>query len=280
MLSFGIRCFFLEEFGELLFALSNGDRMKLLSELHGGDLRLTELSERLSATAQETSKHLGRLADTRVIEKSPLGSYRLTSFGKLVLDTLPSLSFVSLHRKYFLSHDISFLPRDFVLRLGELTEHIFVDHVTNVLTECQHLLGLAEDYFLWTVDQPLPWMLLKPLPESLSAKCVMPSRVTPDSYQQAKTILGIRSEVRFVSKVNLGLAVNEKMGGICFCDLDGKIDFASGFIGYSPNFQKWCRDLFNYLWEGSSSKRPSEFARGGVEVGKATREFLARKSKG
>jgi predicted transcriptional regulator len=240
--------------------------MKLLSELQGGDLRLTELSERLSATAQETSKHLARLVNSRVIEKNPLGSYRLTCFGKLVMDTLPSLSFISQNRKYFLSHDISFLPRDFILRLGELSEHIFVDHVSNVLTECQHLLGLAENYFLWTIDQPLPWILLKPLPESMSARCIMPSEVTPDSYQMAKTTLGIRSEVRFTREVKVGLAVNEKMGAICFCDLDGKIDFASGFIGYGPGFQKWCHDLFDFLWEGSSKKWPTELTRNGADV--------------
>jgi predicted transcriptional regulator len=261
----------LEEFGELLFALSSSDRMKLLSELQGGDVRLTDLSERLSATAQETSKHLARLVDSRVIEKSPEGAYRLTSFGKLVMETLPSLKFVSQNRKYFLTHDVSFLPTEFILRLGDLSEHVFIHHVTNVLTECQHLLGIAEDYFLWTIDQPLPWVLLKPLPENMRAKCIMPADIAAESYKQAKNVLGIGSEVRFANGVRVGLAVNEKMGGIVFPDAEGNIDFASGFIGYSKSFQKWCLDLFNHMWDEANSKWPAGLAEAKVEPGKKTK---------
>ena len=249
-----------EEFSGLLFALSSTDRMKLLSELQGGDVRLTDLSRRLSATAQETSKHLSRLVDAGVIEKSPLGAYRLTAFGKLVMETIPSLRFVSQNRKYFMTHDLSFLPPEFVMRLGDLSEHVFVDHVTNVLTECQHLLGIAEKYFLWTIDQPLPWVLLKPLPETMQVRCIMPSDISPASYRQAKNVLGIGSEARFAAQVRIGLAVNEKMGGIVFPDSEGRIDFASGFIGYSRSFQSWCHDLFNHMWDEASSKWPSGLA--------------------
>jgi DNA-binding MarR family transcriptional regulator len=63
----------MEEMGEVLFLLSSGDRMKLLSEIRGRDLRLTDLAERLSATVQETSKHLGRLSDGGLIAKGSTG---------------------------------------------------------------------------------------------------------------------------------------------------------------------------------------------------------------
>ena len=250
----------LEELGELLFALSSVDRMKLLSEMSKGELRLTELSESLDATAQETSKHLARLSGAGLAERAPSGSYRLTSFGRVILQTLPSMKFVSRNRTYFSTHDISFLPSEFVMRLGELADYTFVDHVTNVLTECQHLVGLANQYFLWTIDQPLPWVSPKPIPESLSVRCIVQADISAKGYRLAKDILGIKSEVRFAKEVRIGLAVNEKMGGIVFADLKGRIDFASGFIGYSPEFQKWCHDLFERMWEASSSKWPTELS--------------------
>jgi predicted transcriptional regulator len=106
--------------------------------------------------------------------------------------------------------------------------------------------------------------VLQLLPEKLSVKFIMPSAATPESYQKAKNILGIQSEVRFAPEVKIGIGVNEKMGGICFCDLEGRIDYASGFIGYGPSFQQWCYDLFNYFWERASRKWPSGLAR---EVG-------------
>jgi predicted transcriptional regulator len=248
----------LEDYGELLFTLSSVDRMKLLSEMSDKEMRLTDLSESLDVTAQEVSKHLARLSRVGMVERAPSGSYRVTPFGKIILQTMPSMQFVSQKRKYFSTHDISFLPQEFIMRLGDLADHVFVDHVTNVLTECQHLLGLAQQYFLWTIDQPLPWTLPKPLSENLSARCILPASVTMNGYRQAKRILGIKSEVRFAKEVKIGVAVNERMGGVVFPDLEGKIDYASGFIGYGPAFQKWCYDLFNKMWESSSKRWPGE----------------------
>jgi predicted transcriptional regulator len=138
---------------EVLFVLSSGDRMKLFTEIHAQEKRLTDLAEMLSASAQETSKHLGRLVDAKLIEKTSGGTYRTTPFGKTLFEILPSLNFITQRRKYFLTHDISFLPREFLSRIGQLTECKFQYHVTNVLLECQHLLGMAEKDFWWSVDE-------------------------------------------------------------------------------------------------------------------------------
>ncbi len=177
----------LEEMEEVLFALSSADRMKLFSEIKSQDLRLTDLSAILSASVQETSKHLARLVDCKLIEKTSGGTYGLTPFGKLASDVLPSFSFISLYRKYFLTHDISFLPRDFLLRIGELSESKFQDHVTNVLVECQHMLGIAEKYFCWSIDEPLPWFNTKKLAPEISTKILLPASTTADAVQRAQT---------------------------------------------------------------------------------------------
>ena len=243
--------------GEVLFLLSSTDRMKLLSEIKGGDLRLTDLALRLSASVQETSKHLGRLADGDLIAKGPTGSYRLTSFGRVVFDLLPSLGFISQHRKYFLTHDVSSIPQEFVLRIGELSENSYVDHVANVLTECQHLLGMAEQYFYWIVDQPLPWSIKRSFPDSVTTKVILQTDISPDGYRLARDMLGAKAEMRFADRVKVSFAVNEKMAGICFPGMDGRPDFSCGFIGYGSGFQKWCYDLFNYFWENSMKAWPS-----------------------
>lgn len=250
--------FALEELGEVLFLLSSADRLKLLSEIKGGDLRLTDLAERLSATAQETSKHLGRLAEGGMVEKKSGGFYKLTPFGSVVFDLIPPLRFMSQHRKYFLSHDVSSLPQEFILRIGELSENTYVDHVTNVITECQHLLGMAEEHFCWITDQPLPWSISKPLPESMSVRIILQTDVPLKGYQLARTMLGPRAEVRFADRVKVSLAVNEKMGGVTFPDVEGRTDFSCGFIGYSQSFQRWCSDLFDHFWDNARKAWPEQ----------------------
>jgi predicted transcriptional regulator len=248
----------LEELGETLFLLSSADRMKLLTEIRGGDLRLTDLAGKLSATAQETSKHLGRLVDGGLVEKAPGGSYRMTSYGNVVFDLMPSLNFMSSHRKYFLTHDISSLPQQFILRIGELEGNTYVDHVTNVINECQHLLGMAQQKFCWIADQPLPWAISRTFPESLSVRAIMQSDLTLKGYQLARRVIGPRAELRFADKVKVGIAVNEKMGGVVFPDLAGRTDFSCGFIGYTSNFQRWCSDLFDHYWENARKAWPSQ----------------------
>jgi predicted transcriptional regulator len=42
--------------------------------------------------------------------------------------------------------------------------------------------------------------------------------------------------------------MNEKIAGIAFPDLKGKMDFNSGFTSGSIVFHKWCRDLFSFYW--------------------------------
>jgi predicted transcriptional regulator len=48
--------------------------------------------------------------------------------------------------------------------------------------------------------------------------------------------------------------MNEKIAGVSFSDLKGKMDFDSGFRSSSIDFHKWCNDVFNFYW--NRSKKP------------------------
>jgi predicted transcriptional regulator len=251
----------LEETEELLFTLSNGDRLKLLAEIKADGLRLTDLAKSLSASVQETSKHLARLVDCKLIEKTSDGTYRTTSYGSLISEILPSLNFVSRHRKYFSTHNISSLPRDLLFRIGQLSESKFQDHVTNVLLECQHLLGMAEEYFSWSIDEPLPWFITKQFGPDTPIRVLLPSTTTAGAVIRARQIVGGRANFRFAEKIWAGIALNEKVAGVVFPDLGGKLDLSSGFIGYSSEFQRWCFDLFEWMWASASPMWPRELER-------------------
>jgi predicted transcriptional regulator len=56
----------------------------------------------------------------------------------------------------------------------------------------------------------------------------------------------------------MGIALNEKVAGITFPDVEGRIDYSSGFIGYGLEFQRWCRDVFNWMWDSASPIWPSQ----------------------
>jgi predicted transcriptional regulator len=251
----------LEQVGDLFFVISSADRLKILSEVKRHDAKLTELAGAIDATVQEAAKHVKRLLDAGLIEKKSSGGYSLTPFGRLSLELLPSFEFLFKHREYFTTHDISFLPKELLVRIGELSDDVFVEHVSNVLAECQHLVLMAKEYFWWLIDYPLPWVHEERLSESLVKRGVLPVDISSEGYRQTRALLGERAEVRFAQSVKVGVVVNEKMAGVCFPDLEGRVDFSRGFIGYNPTFQKWCHDLFDYFWSSSSKAWPVGLSR-------------------
>ena len=251
----------MEQIGDLFFVISSADQLKILSEVKRHDTKLTELAGVIDATVQETAKHVKRLLDAGLVEKKPSGGYSLTPFGKLSLELLPSFEFLFKQRDYFTTHDTSFLPKDLLMRIGELSDHVFVEHVSNVLAECQHLVLMAKEYFWWLIDYPLPWVHEERLSESLVKRGILPVDISSEGYRQTRVLLGDRAEVRFAQSVRVGVVVNEKMAGICFPDLEGRVDFSRGFIGYNSAFQKWCHDLFDYFWSSSSKTWPVELSR-------------------
>ena len=124
---------------ELLFILASRDRLTLLCEIGVEKRRSSQLTVKLSATRQETSKHLMRLRNAKLIEKDSDGFFTLTAFGEIILNLLPSIRFLAQNRDYFLSHDISSLSLDFIERLRELQEGQYAEKVGSILAYIQQV---------------------------------------------------------------------------------------------------------------------------------------------
>jgi len=235
---------------ELLFVLSSNDRQRLLLELKTDRPRLTQLAQKLSATVQETSKHLARLSDAKLVEKYSNGSYRLTAYGAQVLSLLPSFDFLSRNREYFLSHDLSFLPPGFIQRIGELSDYQYRSHVSGMISNAEQVVREAEQYAWLMVDQCPTYSFNPKHPEKVSVRALV-SDIRPEAYQWGRTTFGYRLELRFMDNIKIAIAMNEKIAQVCFPDLDGRIDYNSGFISDSPDFHRWCHDLYSFYWDSS-----------------------------
>jgi predicted transcriptional regulator len=251
----------LDKIVKVLFVLSSNDRLTLLLEIRKeGNLRLTQLAQKIRGTIQEASRHIGRLTEAKLIEKNPEGSYILTSYGRLVLLLLSSFDFLSNNRNYFLSHDISFLPQEFIERIGELSVHEYAVNVSDILRHTEQVISSANDYVLLMADQALitgSSIALGVANRDLSVRIMIPkSTIIPQQYQQTKTLLGNKLEIKVLADedVKVAIAMNEKIAGVTFPDLKGKMDFNSGFTSSSIDFHKWCNDIFNYYWY--RSKKP------------------------
>jgi predicted transcriptional regulator len=245
----------LEEIAELLFILASIDRLQLLSEIGVKKSRLGELTNKISATPQETSKHLMRLRSAQLIEKDPDGFFGLTALGKIVLTILPSINFLAQHKDYFLHHDISSLPPELVRRIGELQGSVYVEKVGSVLVHARRVLREAEEYIWLMADHSLegeePLVSSGKLNDSqVKWKIIVPAGTNIDWPLLRMTVGDNKGKMAFyllenASEVAAGIALNEKIAALSLPDNNGKIDFNSGFTSDNPAFRNWCQDLFS-----------------------------------
>ncbi|HEY7573346.1 MAG TPA: hypothetical protein VH796_18460 [Nitrososphaeraceae archaeon] len=54
-----------------------------------------------------------------------------------------------------MSHDVSFLPLEFIERIGELSEYEHAQNVSNVLRHLEQTISLANEYVWLMADQAL-----------------------------------------------------------------------------------------------------------------------------
>jgi predicted transcriptional regulator len=255
----------LERLAELLFILASIDRLTLLSEIVIEKRRLSQLTAKLSATPQETSKHLTRLRDAKLIEKDSDGLFGLTAFGKTIVNLLPSIRFLTQNREYFLSHDISSLPLEFIERLGELQEGQYADKVGSILSHIQQVVQHADEYVWLMADHPLgggEYVARSGKLERSSTvtwRVIIPAASGID-WTKIRADVGIhkgRIEYHLIedsNNIKAGIALNEKIAGFTFPDLMGRLDFDSGFRSSNPLFCRWCRDLFLFHWNKPGKK--------------------------
>jgi predicted transcriptional regulator len=249
----------LERLAELLFILASVDRLTLLSEIKNMKLRSSHLTIKLSATPQETSKHLMRLRDAKLIEKDSDGFLSLTPFGKIVVNLIPSFRFLAQNREYFSSHDISSLPLEFIERLGEMQKGEHTNNVGSVFAHLQQVVQSAEDYIWLMADHRLGNQEYVTKSGKLETDTMMTWRIilptgSNINWKEVRRAAGIhkgRIEYRLIESsddIKIGIAMNEKIAGVVFQDTMGKIDFNGGFRSDNPLFHKWCKDLFVYYW--------------------------------
>jgi predicted transcriptional regulator len=225
---------------------------------------LSQLTTKLSATPQETSKHLTRLRNAKLIEKDSDGFFGLTTFGKIIVNLLPSIQFLTQNREYFLSHDISSLPPEFIERIGELQESGYAGRVGSILAHTQQVVKEAEKYIWLMADHPLggeEYVAGSVKLESSTVKwrIIIPADSSID-WTRLRTSAGTHKRrieyllIEDPNDIKAGIALNEKIAGLTFPDTTGKLDFNSGFGSSDPVFRMWCQDLFEFHWNRTGKK--------------------------
>lgn len=254
----------MENLCNLLFELSNEDRLKILHKLAKKGMNVTNLSKALSLSTQETSRHLSRLYEVGLIQKDAKGLNHLNEYGELALKQLVGLRFISLYDDYFRSHSLTHLPREFISRIGDLSNSKPVNEVVVTFANIEKMAQEAKEFILTITDQYLiSKSALANFTEAYKRGVIVKnieSRdwVIPSQHMALYTAedRDVRNRARsngillerFGERIDLCLFMSEKeVAVIAFPILDGGFDYL-GFTSKDERTHLWCSDVFNYYW--------------------------------
>lgn len=255
----------MEDICNLLFELSNEDRLMILLELKKEAMKLSTISNRYYLKSSESHRHLSRLREAKLIERDADGFFRLTPFGLQSLEWVPGYSFLTKQRDYFTNHVTSHIPRRFSTRIGELMDCTFTNDVMVTFLDIKVMMRNADEHIWIISDQmiadtypiargvlergvelkvirPKGWNLAPGFKENIDEK---------DFLALWKSLREGQFHQRELEKMPVFLYMSEKeVAAVSFPDEDGKFDYLA-FMSTSSESLTWCEDIFQYYWENS-----------------------------
>jgi len=253
----------LEMLCDLLFEVSNEDRLGILKVLSDRALNVTNLAKELDLTNQECSRHVSRLGEVGLTWKDPDGLNHLTFYGEIVLRLLPGLEFISRQREYFTTHTLSALPTEFVGRMGELSGSTYIDDVMVVFHNIERVINEAEEYIWRLTDRILITSLDElegAVQRGVEVRHLEPKNmVYPPNWSGPGPILSEASVKgkfvnRLVESADVFIAMSEKeVAAVSFPEEDGRFDYL-GFSSTDEDTHEWCKDVFEYFWSRSEKR--------------------------
>ena len=225
---------------KLFFELASESRLGILRKLMEKDWKMNEVARKLDLTTTETFRQLQRLSEGLLVQKQPEGTYAITEYGRVVLQLSASLDFVFKHKEYFVKHDFSWLPPQFLNRIGELSQTDLMMGMVESTMKSSTLIGEAEK-FMWAVSpEPVPQAfdaIAKQIPKGAEYRILSPQPPVKLPNLENRTL----------SDPPAIMAITEKEAVICFRFKGGRVDYA-GFFGKDAVFLNWVKDLFLHYW--------------------------------
>lgn len=247
-------------FEELLFTLSNEDRLTILRHLEQEEHRLTEIAKHIDSTPQETSRNLNRLKETLLVERTPEGAYRMTPYGSHLIHFMPAFRFLHSYRGYFRNHTLRDIPNRLLSRVGELAGSAFTDDVMYSFHNVTQMIEHAEKY-VWIMSDQVLMSTVQPLHQAIQRgvkfRLIVPRGIQPPgeflTHVASEAWRSDLIELRIRDRCSYIVTMSEKSAFVSFPSTEGNLDYL-GFRVQTEQGNSWCRDLFLESWRESHEK--------------------------
>ncbi|MDH3611268.1 MAG: transcriptional regulator [Nitrosopumilus sp.] len=246
--------------------LASEQRLSILKNLEEKHLNISKLAKILDATNPEVHRNIGRLSKNGLILKNPEGNYELTTYGKVILAQIPSISFVSENKDFFNLHNLSDVETKFIQRIGALQSKKKIKGFVKVLEKWKKMQEDAEE-FIYNILFEVPYskdvieVISNKLEKGIHIKSIFSeTAIIPDDRKKVfeemdfqKYIIKGNLERKITKNKAVGLLITEKEAGVFFQRSDGEQDLSEMLVSTEIEFRDWCIDYFEHTWKTSNA---------------------------
>ncbi len=236
----------------LLLELSSSIRLDMLNALEKEPLTFTKIAEKIDLNSSEASRQIERLAGMKLIEKFVDGGYSITPLGRLVLSFLPGIDFVFKNRDYFLSHDTSPIPKELIMRFGDLSNAVFIEGTVEIMNFMEKRMQNTKKYHYVMSDGVIRLLVpcvVEKVRSGLEFNMIFPETCKKELYsiidEYADMEESVRKiKIRTLESIPIGVGISDYGGTLKLPDFEGNVDHSTMLVGSNPAFCRWCRDLY------------------------------------
>jgi len=244
----------------LLSDIASGPRLEILQILETSELKTSQIAKKMNTSIQALTRHIEKLIESKLVEKTPDGTYKLTSIAKVVLSQIPFFEFLDNHKEYFTTHDFIGIPDHLMVRMGELVDCDLEENVMEGMQRARDFCENAKESLQGaTFTVPLEFFdaMIPNLKQGVHIKNTFgkntivskgfskyPARNEYLTYTNSGQVIE-----KIVEHIPLVVAITENECQLIFANKDlGYPDGKSIFFSKDPKFKKWCQELVDYYW--------------------------------
>ncbi|AKB80610.1 hypothetical protein MSBR3_0032 [Methanosarcina barkeri 3] len=237
---------------ELFSELSSESRLAILKALEKEPLKFTRLTTITDTTSPEAARQLNRLFKSSLICKDIEGYYSLTSFGKLVVSSIPNLEIIAQRSDFFLRHDTSSIPPQLLKEFDAFEGVEAVKGVFELVNKTTQLFEEIHEY-AWYLTDSFPHYFIprieKKINEGVSFRVIYPENLGESLMSGFPERVLKSIDARSIDEVKIVINVSDRFGLLALPGPDGKIDRDDVLIGYDNRFKDWCKKVFEYYFK-------------------------------
>ena len=249
-------------------AISNDTRRRILYILDNNQDKqatISQINKQIPISSQLLGKHLKVLSEYNLIKKiHKKRTYviQITLIGNAIMNQLYSVEFFEENKEYFLTHSLDYLPKQFVIRLGELHDCKKIKGIGNTIQKYEEILERSHKSVKIQTSQSISDVYKKGVrtmnqKENYSVRVIYgKNTIFQKGFKKLRKecmedemIKSGKVKQRVANHINDVMIISETEAGILFPKSDGFLDPTVMFYSKDPMFRKWCNDLYEHTWE-------------------------------